>query len=99
MKVSDEFTVPLCRLHHREVHRAGDEKSWWADLKIDPIAVASRLWQESHATAPVQRTRRIDRQVSQSQPGETAAEVNGSCPEPETRVDSGQANQSTLNKE
>jgi hypothetical protein len=24
-KVSDEFTVPLCRGHHREVHRSGDE--------------------------------------------------------------------------
>ena len=24
-KVSDEFTVPLCRGHHREVHRCGDE--------------------------------------------------------------------------
>ena len=24
-KVSDEFTVPLCRSHHRELHRSGDE--------------------------------------------------------------------------
>jgi hypothetical protein len=28
-KVSDEFTVPLCRGHHREVHRCGDEATWW----------------------------------------------------------------------
>ena len=28
-KVSDEFTVPLCRGHHREVHRCGDEVAWW----------------------------------------------------------------------
>ena len=28
-KVSDEFTVPLCRGHHREVHRCGDEAAWW----------------------------------------------------------------------
>src|SRR4029077_3573025 len=27
-KVSDEFTVPLCRGHHREVHRSGDEAAW-----------------------------------------------------------------------
>ena len=27
-KVSDEFTVPLCRGHHREVHRCGDEAAW-----------------------------------------------------------------------
>jgi hypothetical protein len=26
-KASDEFTVPLCRMHHREVHRADDEKA------------------------------------------------------------------------
>jgi hypothetical protein len=25
-KVSDEFTVPLCREHHRELHRAGKEQ-------------------------------------------------------------------------
>ncbi len=24
-KLSDEFTVPLCRAHHRELHRAGKE--------------------------------------------------------------------------
>lgn len=49
MKVSDEFVVPLCRLHHREVHHARNELAWWRDLKIDPIEVANRLWQESHA--------------------------------------------------
>jgi len=26
-KVSDEFTVPLCRTHHREIHRCGDEEA------------------------------------------------------------------------
>ena len=30
-KVSDEFIVPLCRCHHREVHRSGDETSWWRE--------------------------------------------------------------------
>ena len=39
-KVSDEFTVPLCRGHHREVHRCGDEAAWWNKTGIDPIAVA-----------------------------------------------------------
>ena len=28
-KVSDEFTVPLCRTHHRDNHRFGDEQAWW----------------------------------------------------------------------
>src|SRR6516165_10665414 len=35
-KVSDEFTVPLCRGHHREVHRCGDEAAWWRKAGIDP---------------------------------------------------------------
>jgi hypothetical protein len=26
--LSDEFTAPLCRGHHRELHRSGDEVSW-----------------------------------------------------------------------
>ena len=29
-KVSDEFTVPLCRTHHRDNHRFGDEVAWWS---------------------------------------------------------------------
>src|SRR5262249_6521375 len=28
LKVSDEFTVPLCRVHHRQLHQAGNEESW-----------------------------------------------------------------------
>ena len=47
-KVSDEFTVPLCRGHHREVHRSGDEASWWAKQGIDPGAAARALWLQSH---------------------------------------------------
>ena len=36
-KVSDEYTVPVCRLHHRELHDYGDEASWWAGISIDPL--------------------------------------------------------------
>ena len=43
-KVSDEFTVPLCRTHHRDNHRFGDEASWWATVSIDPVEVSRRLW-------------------------------------------------------
>jgi hypothetical protein len=46
-RVSDEFTVPLCRMHHRELHRGADEAAWWATLKIDPVAMALRLWQRT----------------------------------------------------
>jgi hypothetical protein len=47
-KVSDEFTVPLCRGHHREVHRHGDEAAWWQQLGLDPAGAARALWLETH---------------------------------------------------
>ncbi len=47
-KVSDEFTVPLCRGHHREVHHCGDEAAWWLNVGMDPVATARRLWLETH---------------------------------------------------
>ncbi len=46
-KVSDEFTVPLCRVHHREVHRCGEEVGWWQQAGIDPISSARSLWDHS----------------------------------------------------
>jgi len=46
-KVSDEFAVPLCRGHHRAVHRSRDERAWWRQAGIDPIKVARRLWKET----------------------------------------------------
>jgi hypothetical protein len=42
-KVSDEFTVPLCRGHHRELHRHGDEGAWWEKLGLDPTSAARAL--------------------------------------------------------
>jgi ERF superfamily len=50
-KVSDEFTVPLCRGHHREVHRYGDEAAWWAKAGIEPLRAAGALWRETHPLA------------------------------------------------
>jgi hypothetical protein len=47
-KVSDEFTVPLCRGHHREVHRCGDEAAWWENARINPSAGARALWLKTH---------------------------------------------------
>jgi ERF superfamily len=48
-RVSDEFTVPVCRTHHRELHRAGDEAAWWRRLNIDPLPVALKLWQQTRS--------------------------------------------------
>ena len=49
-KVSDEFTVPLCRGHHREVHHRGDEAGWWSNIGIDAIVAARTLWLTTHPT-------------------------------------------------
>jgi ERF superfamily len=46
-KVSDEYAVPLCRSHHRAVHRAGDEQAWWKAAGIDPVNVARQLWRQT----------------------------------------------------
>ena len=50
-KVSDEFTVPVRRLHHRELHRYGDEASWWAGVNVDPVPIALELWRRSRPGA------------------------------------------------
>jgi hypothetical protein len=47
-KVGDEFTVPLCRGHHREAHRCSDEAGWWQGNGIDPSASARALWLKTH---------------------------------------------------
>ena len=48
-KVSDEFTVPVCRVHHRELHTHGDEKVFWKRINIDPLPIALRLWKEGRS--------------------------------------------------
>jgi hypothetical protein len=69
-RVSDEFTVPVCRIHHRELHRQGDEAAWWGKLSIDPVSAALKLWQDtrsngdelapSEGTAPLQAAQKLD---------------------------------------
>jgi hypothetical protein len=68
-KVSDEFAVPLCRGHHRAVHRSRDERGWWRQAGIDPIKVARRLWKETHGMGP----RRPRREVSPRPQGAAAS--------------------------
>jgi hypothetical protein len=67
LKVSDEFTVPLCRAHHRELHQFGKEVGWWARKNIEPIGIARQLWLETH---PLQ---------AQSGPPEVAQPVTEPC--------------------
>ena len=52
-KASDEFVVPLCRGHHRELHRGGDEAGWWRKSGIDPMPPARLLWLTTHPLRPV----------------------------------------------
>jgi hypothetical protein len=47
-KVSDEFVVPLCAIHHGELHRAAHEEKWWKQQAVAPLAVAAELWQQHH---------------------------------------------------
>ena len=65
-KVSDEFTVPLCRGHHREVHRCGDEVTWWKKAGIDPGAAAHVLWLKSH---PLRSSDDHGTRASEQEPG------------------------------
>jgi hypothetical protein len=67
-KVSDEFTVPVCRLHHRELHRRGDEGAWWSGLNIDPVPIAFALWRNTHSDGAFR---------SPAGPGVQSAELDG----------------------
>src|SRR5664279_2646881 len=61
-KVSDEFTVPICRAHHRELHRHGDEAAWWQRTNIDPLPIALRLWHARPNGTAVAVTRDTERE-------------------------------------
>ena len=52
LKVSDEFTVPLCAIHHHHIHTTGNEREWWQERNIDPLIVANRLWRQSSRRYP-----------------------------------------------
>jgi hypothetical protein len=71
-KVSDEFTVPLCRGHHREVHRCGDEAVWWQKAGIDPTVTARTLWLETHPLPAIQRLDSAAGLAKKSKPNRSA---------------------------
>ena len=56
LKVSDEFTVPLCRGHHRQLHQTGNEEAWWKSLGIDALEAARSLWEQSHLVFSARET-------------------------------------------
>ena len=80
-KASDEFTVPLCRSHHRAVHRAGNEQAWWQTACLDPLKVARKLWKHT----------RTDEGRIKPDPAGTPAIASNEAAEPETPAPSTQA--------
>jgi hypothetical protein len=56
LKVSDEFTVPLCRGHHRQLHQAGNEVAWWENLKINALPIAKGLWEQTRPKSAAAET-------------------------------------------
>jgi hypothetical protein len=75
-KVSDEFTVPLCRIHHREVHRVANESAWWNKVGVDPYFVAAALWAQ---TRPVRSVAELPNrnQSTASHPTSASPSPNG----------------------
>jgi hypothetical protein len=53
LKVSYEFTVPLCSIHHTEIHTARNERAWWQERKLDPLPMAQQLWRRTHRASRV----------------------------------------------
>jgi len=49
-KVSDEYVVPLCALHHGDLHQSGSERDWWTRQGIDPLPLALELWARHRST-------------------------------------------------
>lgn len=49
-KVSDEWVVPLCAIHHRQLHDAGDEKKWWGRQGLEPVSVAEAIWRARNSS-------------------------------------------------
>jgi hypothetical protein len=54
-KASDEFAVPLCRIHHRAAHRSSDERAWWKAAGIDPLKIARKLWRDTRSNKGQER--------------------------------------------
>jgi hypothetical protein len=65
-KVSDRFTVPICRLHHRELHRRGNERAWWQSQAIDPLPAAATLWGKTHAPVPTDENTPVDPPITRN---------------------------------
>lgn len=93
-KASDEFAVPLCRIHHRLVQRVGNEAAWWKDAGIEPVKSARKLWKQTRASDGRIRSDRpmqgetSDRPRSLTMPVAHRRHDDGPCWHGSTRVSS-----------
>jgi hypothetical protein len=78
-KPSDEFAVPLCRIHHRAAHRAGDELSWWRAAGIDPLKIARKLWKDTRANTGQDRPK-LSLQAPRTDRPSNSDEVDSKAP-------------------
>jgi hypothetical protein len=72
--------VPLCRGHHREAHRSGDEAAWWKTAGVDPTITARALWLETHPLPTIAAAGDTDRPCSQASVGSDQSNSNGDRP-------------------
>ena len=79
-KASDEFAVPLCRVHHRAVHRARDERAWWQTTGIDPLKVARKLWKQTRVTEGRIRVHRMAQATATSDQGLESSGAGSKAP-------------------
>jgi hypothetical protein len=64
LKVSDEFTVPLCRGHHRQLHQAGNEVAWWEGLRINALEIAKGLWDQTHPKSATESSHQSNEDIA-----------------------------------
>jgi len=74
LKVSDEFTVPLCAIHHNHIHTAGNEREWWRERNIDPLITAHALWQQTRERRPSSIERAVSNNDASSAQGSQSAD-------------------------
>jgi ERF superfamily len=82
-KVSDEFVVPLCRSHHRALHRVGDERAWWKAAGIEPVKAARKLWRRTRLAEGQDRHPVVLEQVGSEQAA-TGLRLQSKSPAPKS---------------
>jgi hypothetical protein len=97
LKVSDEFTVPLCAIHHHHIHTTGDEGSWWKERNIDPLKVAAALWQQIRqrqqpVMAPVEQSEGAVADGREAPPLQQASSDGSAEPVRDLSMDAGGSN-------